>query len=133
MASSLPRKLAAPWLARQVRLNLGSLHGVEKIPQTGSIVIAPNHTSYIDHFIVDFLFGSTRHVPTWFLTKQESFEKLGSRLWTESWHGIPVDRTQTSTDTIRRIAQVLKSGDALCVYPEGTRNTGQRPLELAKN
>ena len=128
MASSIPRLLAAPWLARQVRQNIGSLRGVEMIPQTGSIVIAPNHTSYLDHFIIDFLFGSIRHVPTWFLTKQESFQKLASRLWTESWHGIPVDRDQTSSDTIRRITQVLNCGDSLCVYPEGTRNTSQQPL-----
>lgn len=116
------RVVGAPILRWQVERNFGSVTGLENIPAEGGFVLVPNHTSYLDHFVLDFLLEAVRDTPTWFLTKRESFTKPLLKAWTLAWHGIPVDRDRPSSATIREVQAVLDRGDALCVYPEGTRN-----------
>lgn len=122
MSHAWLRAAGALYLHRQVRRNLGTVQGLEHIPAQGAFVITPNHTSYLDHFILDFLLGAVRDRETWFLTKAESFEKPLSRAWASAWHGIPVDRERPGADTLRAVQSALESGAAVCVYPEGTRN-----------
>lgn len=116
------RAVGAVYLRRQVRLNLGTLEGLGNVPREGGFVLVPNHTSYLDHFVLDFLLEAVRDEPTWFLTKKESFDRPLIRAWTTAWHGVPVDRDRPSADTLRAVQRVLHAGAALCVYPEGTRN-----------
>ncbi len=116
------RTVGAVYLRRHVGKNLGTLEGLGNVPREGGFVLVPNHTSYLDHFVLDFLLEAVRDEPTWFLTKKESFEKPLVRAWTRAWHGIPVDRDRPSADTLRTVQHVLQAGAALCVYPEGTRN-----------
>lgn len=123
-AKDLVRAMTFPWVRRQVLDHIGTIEGLENIPAEGAFVLVPNHSSYFDHFIVEFLLHSVRGTPTWFLTKRESFEKPLSRVWTEAWYGIPVDRNRPTADTLRSIQKVLANGHVLCVYPEGTRGDG---------
>lgn len=124
----LVRAITFPWVRRQVLNHIGTIEGLENIPDEGAFVLVPNHSSYFDHFIVEFLLHSVRGTPTWFLTKQESFEKLLIRVWTEAWYGIPVDRDRPTANTLRSIQSVLANGQVLCVYPEGTRGDGETLL-----
>lgn len=124
----LVRALTFPWCERQVLEHIGTIEGLENIPTHGPFVLAPNHSSYFDHFVVEFLLHAVRGTPTWFLTKRESFEKPLNRVWTEAWYGIPVDRDSPSAGTMRQIQRVLADGHALCVYPEGTRGPGDALL-----
>lgn len=116
------RAVGAVYLRRRVGQNLGTVEGLGNVPREGGFVLAPNHTSYLDHFVLDFLLEAVRDEPTWFLTKKESFDKPLIRAWTTAWRGIPVDRDRPSADTLRAVQSVLHAGAALCVYPEGTRN-----------
>ncbi|WP_369045353.1 lysophospholipid acyltransferase family protein [Sinomonas sp. P10A9] len=118
------RALTFTWGERQVLKRMGSIEGLENIPASGPFVLAPNHSSYFDHYVVEFLVNAVRGNPTWFLTKAESFERPLSRVWTEAWYGIPVDRDRPSPTTIREVQRVLSHGHCLCVYPEGTRGDG---------
>ncbi|MFB9163591.1 lysophospholipid acyltransferase family protein [Arthrobacter psychrochitiniphilus] len=118
----LVRSLTFPFSQRTVLKHIGTMEGLENIPRTGSFVLVPNHSSYFDHFVVEFVVNAVRGVPTWFLTKKESFERTLPRIWSEAWYGIPVDRDSPSPETIRAIQRVFAAGDVLCVYPEGTRN-----------
>jgi 1-acyl-sn-glycerol-3-phosphate acyltransferase len=121
---SLIRTLSWPLIRRSVSRHLSGVEGLEHVPAHGAFILAPNHTSYYDHFLLTVVLASLRGTPTWYLTKSEAFAKTTSRLWHESWYSIPVDRQGPSTDTLRAIRSALSAGAALCVYPEGTRGPG---------
>jgi 1-acyl-sn-glycerol-3-phosphate acyltransferase len=98
------------------------------VPTEGAFILAPNHTSYYDHFLVTVVVVSLRTSPVWYLTKSEAFAGTTSRVWHESWYSIPVDREGPTTDTLRSIRSTLATGAALCIYPEGTRGPGDALL-----
>lgn len=104
------------------------VQGLENIPTDTPVVLVPNHSSYFDHFIIEIIAGSYLNRPVWFLTKKESFDNPFRRLWTRAWFGIPVEREAPTPETLREVREVLQSGGALCVYPEGTRNVGNELL-----
>lgn len=127
-AEQAVRVVSTWFVTRQVQKHLVSVEGLENLPETGSFVLAPNHRSYFDHFVMEILVQAVTGRPVWFLTKRESFVRRIPRLWSTAWYGIPVDRDAPSPDTLRAVRSVLTSGDILAVYPEGTRNTGDELL-----
>lgn len=116
------RSLGAFFLRRQVGQNLASVQGLDNVPPSGGFVLVCNHLSYLDPFVVDFVLEAVRDRPTWYLTKRESFGGPIVGAWSRAWHGIPVDRQGPSPETVRSVRSKLGNGDAVCVYPEGTRN-----------
>ncbi|WP_408650893.1 1-acyl-sn-glycerol-3-phosphate acyltransferase [Jatrophihabitans sp.] len=104
------------------------MDGLANVPVTGPFVLAPNHSSYFDHYVVETVLYSVRGKPTWFLTKSEAFDKPLSRFWHNVMRCIPVDRGQPTAATLGRIGELLSSGSALVIYPEGTRGTGEQLL-----
>lgn len=118
------RALTGPPVHAHTRSRVEMLEGIEHVPATGAFVLAPNHSSYYDHFLVETVLRDLRGAPTWFLTKKESFVSTAKRVWHEVWYSIPVDRENPGPSTVRDVQAVLRGGGALCVYPEGTRGTG---------
>ncbi len=116
------RRLSGSIVRRRLRRHLATVQGLENLPASGAFVLAPNHRSYFDHFLMELMVGAAVGRPVWFLTKQESFHSPLPRLWTRAWYGIPVDRDRPSPDTLRAVQQTFARGEVLCVYPEGTRN-----------
>jgi 1-acyl-sn-glycerol-3-phosphate acyltransferase len=119
------RKTAFWLIHRSVRRRLVQVEGAHNIPTTGPFILAPNHSSYFDHYLVETVLYSVRGKPTWFLTKSEAFDKRISRFWHNVMRCIPVDRGRPTAATLARIGQALTDGQALVVYPEGTRGTGE--------
>lgn len=122
------RTTAFALIHRSVRRRLVQLDGAHNIPVTGAFILAPNHSSYFDHYLVETVLSGVRGRPTWFLTKSEAFDKPISRFWHDVMRCIPVDRGRPSAATLARIGQTLADGQALVVYPEGTRGPGDRLL-----
>jgi 1-acyl-sn-glycerol-3-phosphate acyltransferase len=120
----LVRRVGFYGIHRSVPRHLASIDGLEHIPADGAFVLVANHSSYYDHFLVETALRGLRENRTWFLTKSEAFDKPLSRLWHTSMGCIAVDRSRTGSQTVQEIGQVLLDGDALCVYPEGTRGPG---------
>ena len=92
--------------------------GQENIPPTGGAVIAPNHCSYLDPPVV----GCGLKRPTYFMGKKELF-KVPILGWLIRRTGcFPVDRDKQDKEAIRMALRVLRDGDLLCMFPEGTRS-----------
>ena len=123
-ASSIIRAATFPWVRGRVLRHIGTIAGLEHLPLDGAFVVVPNHTSYFDHFVVEMLIDAARGVPTWMLTKEESFQNAPRSLWTRAWYGIPVGRDRPTPSTMRAVHQVFADQHALAVYPEGTRGDG---------
>lgn len=96
-----------------------AVHGREHVPPSGPVILASNHTSILDGPLLYSLTGRAVHA----LTKQEMFSgALGPFL---RWMGqIPVDRYSYDPAAVKASLAVLERGDALAIYPEGTRGDG---------
>jgi 1-acyl-sn-glycerol-3-phosphate acyltransferase len=95
-----------------------TVHGAEKVPSEGPVIIASNHVGIIDGPVV---FGA---VPrgSHFLVKQEFFDARIGFLMT--WAGqIPVDRA-SGRAALAVGRSMLEEGRVVGIFPEGTRGGG---------
>ncbi|NDL56566.1 lysophospholipid acyltransferase family protein [Phytoactinopolyspora mesophila] len=94
-------------------------HGVENLPATGPVILAPNHTGFID---APLLMGTCPR-PVHTLAKQELFQ--GPMGWVLRGVGqIPLDRDEPGRDLLEAGLGVLQDDRVLVVFPEGTRGAG---------
>jgi len=97
-----------------------SVEGAENIPLSGPVLIAPIHRSNVDFAFT--LFISPRKV--FFMAKDglynhPLFGKLLVRLG-----AFPVNRDAADRGSMRLAEEVLRRGQALVLFPEGTRKDG---------
>lgn len=104
-------------------------HGVENVPREGAAILASNHLSFADHFFMPI--DIPRRVL--FLGKQEYFTGRGlkgflSKIFFRGVGTIPVDRSggTASEAALRTGLRVVRRGELLGIYPEGTRSPDGR-------
>lgn len=98
--------------------------GAERVPLTGPLIVACNHVSYFDPPAL----GAAAPRPIRYMAKTELFKLplLGPMI--AALGAYPVDRSRGDVAAIKRSLDVLKTGAALGIFPEGTRNpTGSIP------
>ncbi|MFJ8649272.1 lysophospholipid acyltransferase family protein [Streptomyces sp. NPDC093546] len=99
--------------------------GLEHVPQRGPAIVAGNHLSFSDHFLMPAVLR--RRIT--FLAKREYFTGPGLKgrltaAFFRSAGQIPVDRSgkEAGQAAIREGLGVLAKGELLGIYPEGTRS-----------
>ncbi|GAB4012482.1 lysophospholipid acyltransferase family protein [Nocardioides ultimimeridianus] len=92
------------------------ISGQENVPASGPVVIAPNHKSFWDAF---FIAASLKR-RIYFMGKSELFEGRAGRLLI-ALGAFPVRRGESDADAIETALTILRRGDALALFPEGTR------------
>ncbi len=90
--------------------------GMENIPTSGPVVIAPNHKSFWDAFFLAAVVRRRLH----FMGKAELFQGWRGRLFV-ALGGFPVLRGESDELAIGTARAVLERGDVLALFPEGTR------------
>lgn len=111
------RFIFVPW-------NRLSVHGSGQVESRSGVVIAANHVSYLDPPIL----GAAVKRPVVFLAKAKLFElKFWGTLIT--WLGAQPVAGGDDFRTLRAVTRRLKSGEAVVIFPEGTRGTGGQPLK----
>lgn len=103
-------------------LFFGNRSGIENLPRAGAYIVAANHSSYIDHFLLAALIQKYRKRKIYFLTRAEAFEGYWSRTWHVATNCVPVDRERPEVGAFRTMAALLKAGEIVVIYPEGTRS-----------
>jgi 1-acyl-sn-glycerol-3-phosphate acyltransferase len=92
--------------------------GVENVPKSGALILAPNHFSQMDHFFVGlYLRRQVR-----FMAKSQMF---GPPVLTYVYkHGgvFPVRRGHRDEESIKTALTILGQGGMLLVYAEGGRS-----------
>ena len=101
------------------------IEGMENVPESGAAIVAGNHLSFSDHFVMPAVLP--RRIT--FLAKAEYFTGPGirGRLTSAFFRGagqIPVDRSGggAGQSAIDAALDVLARGELLGIYPEGTRS-----------
>lgn len=89
----------------------------ENIPNTQLVFVA-NHASILDGFVLG---GATR-ISLNIMVKKESFDNPITGWYLRKVFCFPVDRSRVDTVAIKRAMKVLKDGENLGLFPEGTRN-----------
>ncbi|EGX57247.1 1-acyl-sn-glycerol-3-phosphate acyltransferase [Streptomyces zinciresistens K42] len=101
------------------------IEGLDHVPATGAAIVAGNHLSFSDHFLMPAILR--RRIT--FLAKKEYFTGPGVKgrltaAFFRSAGQIPVDRTgkEAGRAAIREGLGVLAEDELLGIYPEGTRS-----------
>ena len=94
--------------------------GAENIPATGPVLIAPIHRSNIDFAFIIFV---TKR-KTFFMAKDSLWKVPVLRSLISTMGAFPVKRGTADRESLNRSLEVLQAGQALVLFPEGTRQEG---------
>ena len=101
--------------------------GKENLPKNGPYILAPNHVSLLDPFVLH----SKHNRPTTYLMA-EDLEDLGwKELWLPWLYGVLlVNRKNLKPSTIKTTQKQIEKNEPICIFPEGTSlGEGLKPLK----
>ncbi|WP_059170973.1 1-acyl-sn-glycerol-3-phosphate acyltransferase [Bacillus sp. FJAT-27445] len=104
------------------------VYGAENFPKDGGVLLCSNHINNLDPPVV----GITAPRPVHFMAKEELFSIpiLGNIV--RACNAFPVKRGMSDREALRKGLGVLKAGQVLGLFPEGTRSkTGELGQGLA--
>jgi 1-acyl-sn-glycerol-3-phosphate acyltransferase len=98
------------------------VHGRKNVPENGALILAGNHQSFLDPVFCGI--AVKRHLT---YVARDSLWRFGpfGRL-IGSVNAIPVSRDKADIAAMRMIIDRLRQGEAVCLYPEGTRTLDGR-------
>ncbi len=86
----------------------------------GGIIVAANHRSFLDPFVIGGCLPWRR--PMNYVAKVELFEPRW-RAWILSRLGaFPIRRGESDQESMETARQIVERGGAVCIFPEGTRH-----------
>jgi 1-acyl-sn-glycerol-3-phosphate acyltransferase len=119
----LARRLIRGVLYRYFRL----VHrGQDHLNVTGPLILAPVHRSNLDAPMIAAL--SDRRTKS--LAKRSLFESAPVGWMMSALGGFPVERGTADRDALRAAQELLEAGEAMIVFPEGTRQTGSAVADV---
>jgi len=89
----------------------------ERVPETGAIILASNHASFLDPPLVGA--GLKRGIN--YLARESLFRFPGIGALLRSWSAVPVDRDGGGAAGLKAILDRLFAGGGIILFPEGTR------------
>jgi len=98
-------------------------YGAERVPPSGGIVLAFNHYSWID----PAAFGAACPRTIYYMAKIEAHGVPGLGQLIRAFGTFSVRRGESDREAVRIMRQVVRDGDALGVFVEGTRQRSGVP------
>jgi 1-acyl-sn-glycerol-3-phosphate acyltransferase len=99
--------------------------GVENIPEDGAAIVAINHQSFLDDFLLPLVLRKRK---IRMMAKADYFDKWYSAWFFKATGCIPVRREGGSAgaEALRSAIDALKKGELVGIFPEGTRSPDGR-------
>ena len=100
--------------------------GIENLPQSGGLIIASNHVSYLDPAVLTASFNRK----IYFLTKKEVFKNNFISFLLKNMNALPIDRGKVDMLAFKKAINILQEEKVLGIFPEGTRSSNGELQEL---
>ena len=91
--------------------------GREHLPRSGPLLLAANHRSFLDPFVI----GTLVRRPVYYMAKRELFERRWQAWVLNALGAFPVDRGAGDREAMATAKAILQRGDCVVIFPEGTR------------
>ncbi len=91
--------------------------GRQHLPASGPLVLASNHRSFLDPFVI----GTLVRRPVYYLAKEELFNRRWQAWILNSLGAFPVRRDASDQEAMSTARTILARGDCVVIFPEGTR------------
>ena len=108
-------------LRRWARLEV---HGRERLPREGPLIIAANHDSMVDPLAVAAACHPARYVR--FLAMAELWNSRILRFILDRMGQIPVERGGGGAKALTNAIHALQNGETICIFLEGKLSRGQK-------
>jgi 1-acyl-sn-glycerol-3-phosphate acyltransferase len=99
------------------------VYGAERVPLTGGLVVAANHFSWIDPPAL----GAACPRTLYYMAKVEAHRVPGLGQLMRSFGAFSVRRGESDREAVRTMREIVRSGHALGLFVEGTRQTAGVP------
>lgn len=91
--------------------------GGEEMPRSGPLLLASNHRSFLDPFVI----GALMRRPIYYVAKRELFRRRWQAWLLRSLGAFPIDRGASDEEAMATAKEILLRGDCVLIFPEGTR------------
>lgn len=94
------------------------VEGTENVPDSGGLIICSNHIHWLDPILIGVCIKRKIH----FMAKAELFNKKFFAIIVRGINGFPVKRGTADISAIKTSLKIIKKGEILGIFPEGTRS-----------
>ena len=101
--------------------------GSENLPKEGSYIVACNHLCDTDPVVLAAAIKSGRQIR--FMAKKEVFKVPIVSSFVKAMGAFPVDRKNGDVGAVKKTIELLKSGECVGIFPQGTRQGGIHPKD----
>jgi len=113
------------WLLLKVFWRM-EIIGIENLPESGGLIIASNHVSYLDPAVL----AASLNRKIYFITKKEVFKNGFVSFIFKNLNAISVDRENADILAFKKSINILREEKVLGIFPEGSRSSNGELQEL---
>jgi len=100
--------------------------GAEHVPSSGGVILCANHANALDPILVALAVKRKLR----FIAKKELFENKALAILINALGAFPVDRDATDITAYKTTIKLLRNGEALLLFSQGTRH---KSLDITNN
>jgi 1-acyl-sn-glycerol-3-phosphate acyltransferase len=92
--------------------------GAERLDVPGGALVVCNHASFLDPPLAGIAFDQDIH----FLARKSLMTNPIAKAVYRAWNSIPVDQDRPDMAGLKNVIRLLKQGEKVLIFPEGSRN-----------
>ncbi len=113
--------------------NRVEVQGLENLPKNRPFILAPNHQSYLDGFLIISFLPDEILKNTYFLAEETFFESSFRKFIADNFRILTVNINKNLKDSLQKVAFILKRGKNVVIFPEGARTRDGNLLPFKKS